>query len=166
MHEKNEKGILCTRVSSLRVGATKTHLRNGRSRPTMTLSTFGSFLLAINTDLIYNISGSTTMHEKNEKSILCTRISSLCVGATKTHLRNGRSRPTMTLSTSMAILSQLSVQKEQYSILNSIPSRKYWRKADVRVYWRATIMCVPCCCCRCCCCACDCLLFCRVFFAE
>jgi len=69
--------------------------------------TYCHFLLAINTDLICNISESMIKHKQDKKSIACTRILSSHGGPQK--LATGNARLTTTLSTHTAIFYQLSI---------------------------------------------------------
>ena len=62
------------------VVATKTHPRGGQQADHDAVHTYGHFLSAINTNLIYSAFGSRITHEPNEKRIICTRISSSCEG--------------------------------------------------------------------------------------
>jgi hypothetical protein len=134
-------------------------LWNGRNRPTMTLSTFGPFLSAINTDLIYNISGVQSCMRKMKRASFVQEYRH-CVGATKTHLRNGHSRPTDTDGHSLsAISTKRAVFYFKLDCITEILAeggRQGVLESNHHV--RAVLSLLSCC-------ACDCVLFCRAFFA-
>lgn len=73
MREPKEKSMICKNFV-IAWGPQKSPLAWPQQVDHDDVDTYGHFLSAINTDLIYSAFGSTIRHEPNEKSIICTRI--------------------------------------------------------------------------------------------
>jgi hypothetical protein len=77
-HEPDKKSITCTRILSLHGGHKKLTYHRAAMARHDAQDICSHFLLAYRADLIYSISKSMRTHEMYKKSIICTRISSLC----------------------------------------------------------------------------------------
>jgi hypothetical protein len=76
--EPDKKSIICTRILSLHGGHKKLTYHRAAMARNDAQDICSHFLLAYKADLIYSISKSMRTHEMHKKSIICTRILSLC----------------------------------------------------------------------------------------